>query len=138
LNGAALFPYDLASEGIPPLVGWLTSNRITIFHTLETIVRRLSASVPRDVTFPDLRILRFGGEATSGEDVRSFQRRFAPDCVLMNVIGLTETFTIRRYFLGGDASYGETKVPLGYAVPEKEIFLLDETGREVGPGKIGE
>ena len=138
LNGAALFPYDLAAEGIPSLVEWLITNRITIFHTLETIVRRICESIPADVRFPELRILRFGGEASSGEDVKSFQRRFAPQSVLMNVIGLTETFSIRRYFVPGDLNFGDAKVPLGYGVADKDILILDETGEEVGANQLGE
>jgi amino acid adenylation domain-containing protein len=138
LNGAALFPHDLAAEGIPSLVEWLTTNRITIFHTLETIVRRICESIPPDVRFPELRILRFGGEPTSGEDVKSFQRRFAPQCVLMNVIGLTETFSIRRYFVADDLRSGDAKVPLGYGVTDKEVLLLDETGQELGANQMGE
>jgi len=138
LNGAALFPYDLSAEGILSLSDWMVTNRITIFHTLETIVSRFLEIIPPNASFPDLRVLRFGGESTSGEDIRSFQRQFAPDCVLMNVIGLTETFTIRRYFVTQDSPPGETKVPLGYGVEDKEILLLDETGREVGANQTGE
>ena len=138
LNGAALFPYDLASEGIPPLAEWMHTHRITIFHTLATIVRRLLDTIAADATFPALRILRFGGEPTSGEDVKVFQRRFAPNCVLMNVIGLTETFSIRRFFVPQDSPDGDSKIPLGYGVPGKEIVLLDQAGRAVGANQIGE
>jgi amino acid adenylation domain-containing protein len=138
LSGAALFPYNLASQGIPPLADWLRTHRITIFHTLATIMRALLDTLPADAAFPELRILRFGGEPASGEDVQSFQRRYAPRCVLMNVIGSTETFGIRRYFVSQDATDIGSKVPLGYGVPDKEIVLLDEVGQAVGADEIGE
>ena len=138
LSGAALFPYDLASRGIPPLAEWMHVHRITIFHTLETIIRRLLDTIAADTTFPALRILRFGGEPSSGRDVKAFQHRFAPNCVLMNVIGSTETFTIRRYFVSPDGSGDDNKIPLGYEVPGKEIILLDEAGLAVEAGQIGE
>jgi acyl-coenzyme A synthetase/AMP-(fatty) acid ligase len=64
--------------------------------------------------------------------------RHYTSCVLMNVIGLTETFTIRRYFMTQGSNLGGTKVPLGYGVSDKEILLLDETGQEVGANQIGE
>jgi acyl carrier protein len=70
--------------------------------------------------------------------VKYFQRHFSPNCVLMNVIGLTETFTIRRYFVTQEWRPGDTKVPLGYGVPDKEVFLLDEAGQEVSANQIGE
>jgi amino acid adenylation domain-containing protein len=138
LNGATLFPYDLATEGFPSLAEWLRTNRITIFHTLATVIRRIRDTIAADATFPALRILRFGGEPTNGEEVKYFQRHFSPNCVLMNVIGLTETFTIRRYFVTQEWRPGDTKVPLGYGVPDKEVFLLDEAGQEVSANQIGE
>jgi len=138
LSGAALFPYNLASRGIPPLADWMHTHRITIFHTLATIMRALLDTIAAESTFPALRILRFGGESTSGDDVKYFQRRFAPNCVLMNVIGSTETFTIRRYFLPRDAPHQDSKVPLGYEVSGKKIVLLDKEGQAVGAGQIGE
>jgi amino acid adenylation domain-containing protein len=137
LTGAALLPYNLASQGIPPLGDWMRTYRITIFHTLATIMRVLLDTLPADAAFPELRVLRFGGEPASGDDVQYFQRRYAPRCVLMNVIGSTETFGIRRFFVPQDADLG-SKVPLGYGVPCKEIVLLDEAGQAVGAGQIGE
>ena len=138
LNGAALFPYDLAAEGIPSLVEWLIANRITIFHTLESIVRRMRETIEPGTAFPALRLLRFGGEPSGGEEVKYFQLHFAPQCVLMNVIGLTETFSIRRCFVTEEFCPGDTKVPLGYGVPGKDVLLLDEAGQEVSAGQIGE
>ena len=138
LNGASLFPYDLAAEGFSSLPDWLRQHRITIFHTLATIVRRINETIAPDSQFPDLRILRFGGEPSGAADVKYFQRHFAPGCVLMNVIGLTETFTIRRYFLAEERRADETKVPLGYGVLDKDVLLLDEAGQEVATGQIGE
>jgi len=138
LNGAALFPYDLANDGLARVPEWLRVHRITIFHTLESIVRRLRETMPESMSFPELRLLRFGGEPSSGAEVRYFQSHFAPQCVLMNVIGLTETFTIRRYFVSDEKYSGDTKVPLGYAVADKEILLLDESGAEVALGQVGE
>ena len=137
LSGAAVYPYDLAVQGIPRLAEWLRAHRITIFHTLATIMRQLLDTVPPNATFPALRILRFGGEPTNGDDVKTFQRRFAPNCVLMNVIGSTETFTIRRYFVPDDAAAMD-KVPLGYSVAGKDILLLDPEGQAVASGQTGE
>ena len=42
LNGATLFPYDLAAEGLASLAEWIRINRITIIHTVPTIFRRFS------------------------------------------------------------------------------------------------
>ena len=138
LNGATLFPYDLATEGFAPLVEWMRTHRITIVHTLATTFRRFCDTVPADATFPALRILRLGGEPINIEDVKRFQCHFSPHCVLVHAIGPTETFTIRRHFITQEWRSSDSKVPVGYAVPDKEVLLLDETGREVGADQIGE
>jgi amino acid adenylation domain-containing protein len=138
LNGATLFPYDLATGGIAPLAGWMRTQRITIVHTVATTFRRFCDTIPVDAEFPALRILRLGGEPINREDVKCFQCHFSPQCILVHAIGPTETFTIRRHFITRDRRSSESKVPLGYAVPDKEVLLLDETGREVGVDQIGE
>jgi len=138
LNGAALFPYDLAVKGFTPLAEWMRTNRITIFHTVATTFRCFLDTVAADATFPALRILRLGGEPINSEDVKRFQRHFSPHCVLVHAIGPTETFDIRRHFISQEWRSSDSKVPVGYAVPDKEVLLLDETGREVGTDQIGE
>jgi len=138
LNGAALFPYGLATLGFVSLAEWMLANRITILDTLPTTFRRFCETVAVDATFPELRVLRLGGETVTLGDVKLFQRHFCPHCVLMQAIGPTETFTIRRYFITHDWQNTDSKVPVGYAVTDKEVLLLDDTGHEVGAKQIGE
>ncbi len=138
LNGAAVFPYDLATEGFAPLAEWMRTYQITVIHTLATTFRRFCDTISVDATFPSLRILRLGGEAINTEDVKRFRRHFSPHCVLVHAMGPTETFTIRRHFITQEWHSSDSKVPVGYAVPDKEVLLLDETGREVGADQVGE
>ena len=138
LNGASVFPYDLPTQGLKPLADWIRKHEITIIHTLATTFRAFVDTLPRDASFPSLRILRLGGEPINLEDIRHFQRFFLPHCVLMHVMGPTETFSIRRHFIGHDWRGEESKVPVGYAVADKEVLLLDEGGRRLGPDEIGE
>ncbi|HTN71199.1 MAG TPA: AMP-binding protein, partial [Methylomirabilota bacterium] len=39
LNGATLFPYDLATEGVTSLAEWIRTNQITILHIPATTFR---------------------------------------------------------------------------------------------------
>jgi acyl-coenzyme A synthetase/AMP-(fatty) acid ligase/acyl carrier protein len=138
LNGAGVFPYDLAGQGLMPLAEWIRGHEITIIHTLATTFRALVDILPGAATFPSVRVLRLGGESINGDDVRKFKRHFLPPCVLMHVMGPTETFSIRRQFIDHAWKGDEGKVPVGYPVSDKEVLLLDETGREVGPNETGE
>jgi amino acid adenylation domain-containing protein len=138
LNGGALHMHDLATEGFLPLAEWMRAHRITIVHTLPTTFRCFCQTLAPDATFPALRVLRLGGESINRDDVRRYQRHFSPHCLLMHAIGPTETLDIGYYSIAHDWHGSEAKVPLGYAVPDKELLVLDEAGREVGPDQIGE
>ena len=138
LNGAGLFVYDLLNEGFPGLADWMLARRITVIHTLPTTFRSFCQTLKPDAMFPDLRILRLGGEPINRDDIKQYQRRFSPRCLLIHAIGPTETLDIRYYTIHHDWSGGDAKIPIGYALPDKDVLLLDEAGREVGPEEIGE
>jgi len=138
LNGATLFPYDLATEGVASLAEWMRTNQITILHIPATTFRGFLDAVAADAMFPALRVLRLGAEPINSEDVKLFQRHFSSHCVLLHAIGPSETGTIRRHFITHEWRSSDSKIPVGYAVPDKEVLLLDETGREVGADQIGE
>ena len=138
VNGAAVFPYDLPGQGLSPLPSWIRDNGITIIHTVATTFRALADILPLDARFPGVRVLRLGGEAIHAADVERFKRHFPPPCVLMHVMGPTETLSMRRHFIDHAWAGGEGKVPVGYPVRDKEVLLLDEAGREVAPGQPGE
>ena len=138
LNGAGVFVYDLVNEGFPGLGDWMLARRITIIHTLPTTFRSFCQTLKPDAMFPDLRVLRLGGEAINRDDIKQYQRRFSPRCLLIHAIGPTETLDIRYYSIRHDWSGTDTKIPIGYPIPDKDVLLLDEAGREVGPDEIGE
>ncbi|HKY08279.1 MAG TPA: non-ribosomal peptide synthetase [Candidatus Binatia bacterium] len=138
LNGAAVFPYDLPQQGLLALPNWIRDNNITMIHTLATTFRALIDILPAHTTFPSVRVLRLGGEPINSDDVEKFKRRFPPPCVLMHVMGPTETFSIRRQFIGHDWNGDHGKVPVGYPVQEKEVLILDDSGQPVAAGEAGE
>ena len=138
MNGAAVFPYDLPGQGLMPLGAWVRGNEISMIHTLATTFRAFVDTLPGDATFPGVRVLRLGGEAINSNDVQKFKRHFPPPCVLMHVMGPTETFSIRRHFIGHEWHGGDGKIPVGYPVADKEVLLFDENGRQVGPDETGE
>jgi acyl-coenzyme A synthetase/AMP-(fatty) acid ligase len=121
-----------------PLAEWIRKHQITMIHTLATTFRGFVDTLPSHATFPSVRVLRLGGEPIHSDDVKKFKRHFPPPCLLMHVIGPTETFSIRRQFIGHDWQGQEGKVAVGYPVADKELFLVDEAGRRVAPNQTGE
>jgi amino acid adenylation domain-containing protein len=138
LNGAALHPFDLRTRGLTGLAAWLVEDEITIYHSSASIFRELADTVLGDMTASSLRAVKLGSEPVSRKDVARFQGRFPPGCVFVNALSSTESGTIRQYRIDHDTRIEGDAVPVGYAMPDKEVMLLDETGAAVASGEVGE
>jgi len=138
LNGAALFPFDLMGEGIVNLATWLEQEEITIYQSVPTVFRHLIDILNGETQFPKLRLIHLGGERVTNRDVALYKKWFSPHCLLLNNLGATEVSTYRSYFINKETKISGSVVPVGYAVEDKEVLLLDEAGNDVGFNSIGE
>ena len=138
LNGAALFPIAVAEEGFKRLDSWLRDEEITLLHWVPTAFRHFAYALDRSNLFPHLRLLVLGSEPLSSGDVELYKRRCSPGCVLVNRFGTTETGNIRLYFMDKDSAPPSDPVPVGYAVEDTTVVLLDETGKEHKGEQMGE
>lgn len=138
LNGGSIYPYDLKERGFSALPEWLRSNRITIWRTLPTTFRNFMATLPPDVTFPEVRLLTIGGEPVLRGDVELFNRHFPPASVMSSGLGPTECFNVCQHYIPHGTQVEESNLAIGWPLPDKEILLLDESGSEVPAGEVGE
>ncbi|HEY2919727.1 MAG TPA: non-ribosomal peptide synthetase [Candidatus Binatia bacterium] len=136
-NGAAVCPYDLKAEGFAGLGQWLIDERITIYHSVPTVFRQFAESLTGREDFPDIRIVRLGGEPVYKRDVNLFKKHFSNDCILVNRLGSSETGSLRMLFLDKETEVRNNLVPVGYAVDANDILLLDDSGAQVA-GDEGE
>jgi amino acid adenylation domain-containing protein len=137
LNGAALFPLDLKEEGFAHLGDWLKEERITIYHSVPTVFRQFVENLTGQEEFQDLRILRLGGEPVYKRELDLFKKHFSKHCILVNRLGSSETGSLRMYFVDKETQISGNLVPVGYAVMDNEILLLDDAGTQVA-GDEGE
>jgi amino acid adenylation domain-containing protein len=138
LNGAALLPFDLRKEGFNYLAAWLISNDITICHSVPSVFRNFISALTGEEEFLKLRVIRLGGEPVHQKDLDFYKRHFFRDSIFLNGMGATETGTICRYFVEKNSRMTEDFVPAGYRVQDTDILLLDDDGKEVELGKLGE
>jgi amino acid adenylation domain-containing protein len=138
LNGGTVCLFPLEREGVGGLASWLRQHEITIYRSAATVFRAFVQTLPDSAPFPRLRLIQPGGEPLSPQDVALYQRYFAPDCVLVNCLGLTETGPVCMYFIDKASPIPDAVVPVGYPVEDTEILLLDEPGQEVVAGDSGE
>jgi acyl-coenzyme A synthetase/AMP-(fatty) acid ligase len=139
LNGASLFPYDIRKEGLYRMAAWLAGEELTIYHSVPMVFRQLVASLPdREAAFPRLRLIKLGGEPVSRRDASLYRKHFSENCLLHVGLGTTEMPNFRQFFLDKDTDFSGSVVPVGYAVPEVAVLVLDEAGESVGTNVLGQ
>ena len=139
LNGASLAPFDVEREGVDALERRIVEDQITVFETVPTLFRQFAEGLPEGRIFPRVRVVRMGGEGVTARDYALFRRHFPESSVLINGFGTTETGTIRIFAMDRETGpEPDGTVPVGYPVEGTEVLLLDEAGREVPPGEVGE
>ena len=137
LNGAAVCPYPLSGDGLRRLPEFLTREAITVYHSVPSVFRSFSTTLDGREDFSSLRAVRLGGEPIFASDFDLYRNRFPRGCVFHAGYGATEINVIRHWSARHDTPWpGGT--PLGNAVDDTEVVLLDEEGREIrGDGEIG-
>lgn len=138
LNGVSLYPLDVKAEGLAALCSLLSTEKITVFHSVATLFRHFADIFSDADRFPYLRLVILGGEAMSRKDVELYKRQFPDNCLLCTGLGSTEAGTIRVFMLNKQSEIESSLVPPGYAVEDLEVLLLDEAGQEVAAGEVGE
>ena len=138
LNGATLCLLDVREAGIDRLGEWLEMERVTIYHSTPTLYRALLLGLPEDRTFPDVRLVVLGGEEVVRRDVELYHRHFSAECFFVNGLGPTESTVSFQYVLDQSTPLAGSSVPVGYAVSDTELVLLDASGQPTTlRGEIG-
>ena len=135
LNGATSFPFSLQMEGADRLASWVSQERISIYHSVPSIFRLLATGKH---SYPALRVIRLEGDQASPRDIELYKTFFPDSCVLVNGLGATECGIVRQYFVTKDTPVPESIVPIGHAVEDMDLMLLDEFGQPLGVGCVGE
>jgi acyl-coenzyme A synthetase/AMP-(fatty) acid ligase/acyl carrier protein len=105
---------------------------------VPTFFRAFTATLSDELKFPTVRVLSIGGESMLGADLDNFNRHFSPHCVLVHAFGPTECLTVCWALVPHGTPPVDGKLPIGHALPDKEVLLLDESGCDVRDGEVGE
>jgi thioesterase domain-containing protein/acyl carrier protein len=95
----------------------------------------INASEPGD--FESLRIVRIGGEKVLWTDIALVRKVVQPACFIQISYLSTET-TGTQWFLPNDWEEKDVGVPVGYLLPGISFAVIDESGRSVPDGEVGE
>lgn len=139
LTGATLYPYDPKRTGaIENLGDWLRTNRISVYHSVPTLFRYFMHQINPDRVFHNVRLVVMGGEPVLANDAETFKQHFPTHSIFVNGLGPTESTVTLQYFLTHDTEIQTATVPVGFAVEDTEVYLLDSEGKESPIGSPGE
>jgi amino acid adenylation domain-containing protein len=137
LSGATSCPFLIAEQGLSGLAGWATRQQVTVIVTLASVFRHVLKTVGEGEV-PPLRFVMTGGEQVTRADLDACRAVFGPGCTFTTSLSSTESGLLTRHRVADDERFAPGALPAGRPVPGVELALLDETGREVGPGETGE
>src|SRR5262245_9391842 len=137
LSGSAIYPVDLKQIGLTSIADWLRREKITIFHAGATVFRHFVQQLTGAERFPDLRLIRVGSGQIFDKDVELFKRYF-PNALLFHILSCTEINTYRVHFLDKDSDVPVGALPVGYALEDMEVLVLDDSGNSLGVNEVGE
>jgi amino acid adenylation domain-containing protein len=138
LNGASLLLFDIKREPLSRLAEWLIRERITVYHSSASVFRNFVYTLTGRDAFPSVRLVRLGSEPVTWKDVELCRRTFSDECLLVNALSSTEARTFLQCFIDRNTASTGNLLPVGYPVEDVEVLLLDEDGRRVECGEIGE
>lgn len=138
LNGAELHVLDLRQAGIDAMAAWMRSQRITVTHMVPTVFRRWMAGLGADDRYPDMRLIKVGGESLLRRDFEAFSSHFSDTCILRNGLGTTETYLIAANLLRPGDTPEHNILPVGTAAPGRVFSIVDSAGVPLPKGEVGQ
>jgi amino acid adenylation domain-containing protein len=138
LNGAALFPFSVIANSAGAFAEWIDSREITAYFSSASLFRHLMQSLGDAARFPRVRVVRLSSEPATFEDFKSFQRHFSEHCIFVHTLASSEIGLIAYLRLSWHDIVSEGRIPVGRPVEGVDIRLLDDRGRPVTQGRIGE
>lgn len=135
---AAVYPVPPRIAAFPAAVAqaWC-EQRLTVWYaTPSTLVLMLTRGGLSGLDLSALRVLLFAGEVFPVKYLRELMR-LAPRARFANLYGPTET-NVCTWHEVTSIPEGDAPLPIGRACPTCEVFVLDDAGRPVPPGGVGE
>lgn len=136
IHGARLV--GLAKETVlspPEFKRAVAEQHISTMFLTTALFNQIAQSLPE--TFAPLRYLLFGGEACDPQSVRRVLELGKPEH-LLHVYGPTESTTFTTYYDVSDVQAGARTIPIGRALSNTEVWVLDRNMQVTPVGVTGE
>jgi acyl-coenzyme A synthetase/AMP-(fatty) acid ligase/thioesterase domain-containing protein/acyl carrier protein len=136
IAGATLHIINLNQMSLGDFHQYLREQRISSLHTTPSVFRLMFAHVKAG-DFPDLRLIRVGGEAAFKADLELFKSNFAPPTKFVNDFGSTEVGAVSFFVADHETTVNHEQLPIGRLEPYLRLEIINDAGESV-VGEEGE
>jgi amino acid adenylation domain-containing protein len=139
MYGATVCPVDRSIVRDPwQLTAWMRDAKINVMHFVPSLFAEFVASLDDGAAFPDLRWLVFSGEALPASAIRGWMDRCGERVGLANLYGPTEASIDVSWHIIERKPAADERIPIGRAVDNTELVVLDDKLQPVADGVMGE
>ncbi|MGH2934750.1 MAG: AMP-binding protein, partial [Gaiellaceae bacterium] len=138
LIGATVAAYEMRREGIAGFANWLRGANVFVFTMVPTVLRHILPTFRPDDRFDSVRMVFLSGETTTWEDVVALRSHLHPEAVVTSIYGTTETGACLMATIDDSTEICSGPLPLGFPMVDRTVEILDELGRPVADGEIGQ
>jgi amino acid adenylation domain-containing protein len=139
--GAVVCPVERETVRNPwKLARWIEETRINVMHFVPSLFGEFLAALEGEVLrAPHLRQLVFSGEALPVPLIQRWIDRFGMRVCLANLYGPTEaSIDVSAHFIQRRPSEEDRRIPIGKAIDNVDLMVLDEQMRPCPQGELGE
>jgi amino acid adenylation domain-containing protein len=138
LNGGSLHILPPLELGSVALGQKLRSRGITVFHAAPTLFRRVARTLGPSDRLDGVRVVFLSTERSHWGDVDEF-RRVCPAGSLLYVALASSECTIHvHWFVDDSVRASSAQLPVGRAIADRNVTLINDDGSPVGDDEIGE
>ena len=144
INGGRIcIPSEYAKADVSELKKWMTDKKITILHTIPTMIRLFFSGETTNQTgenkFKDLKYLLLAGEKLFNKDIYEWRDFFGDNTRIINLYGTTETTLIKTFHIVEDDLVGKLSnvVSIGKPIADTTILILNEENNICQIGEVG-
>jgi amino acid adenylation domain-containing protein len=138
LTGSTMCAFDVRSESLGALAGYIKRDRITLLSLTPSLFRRLIAASAATLDVSSVKKLRVGADKITVADVEAYKKHFPRGCTLELGFASTESGRVFHWSVNHDTPKPGPLVPMGYTYPDVEVRLIDDDGNDVPDGEPGE
>jgi len=139
VSGATLvFRNEELMEGGRKFLDFVRNNGISVMSSPTAFWNALVSSVDEPVGDLPLRLMIVGGERMPVSSLKQWQRCFGSSVKLLNTYGPTEATVIATCFDATNYRAGDREIPIGRALPNAKLYVLDNKLNLLPTGSVGE